>query len=76
MYRTNDAYMNVSGNLTFMFAVMSGVLQGCPLSGSLFVPPQIHIHTYIWQWLVKAQCEQLCWEFTYLLCGGAMEASI
>ena len=26
--------------------------------------------------LVKAQCEQLCWEFNYLLCGVAMGTSI
>ena len=36
MYRPNNAYMNLNGTLTFMFAVLRGVLQGCPLSGWLF----------------------------------------
>ncbi len=37
MYSGNDAYYKCDGELQWLFLVISGVLQGCPLSGSLFV---------------------------------------
>ena len=37
MYRQNDAYACVNGALQWLFSVQQGVLQGCPLSGTLFV---------------------------------------
>ncbi len=37
MYAGNDAYYNYDGQLQWLFLVISGVLQGCPLSGSLFL---------------------------------------
>ena len=37
LYRGNQAYLRTGGFELFLFEVISGVLQGCPLSGSLFV---------------------------------------
>ena len=36
MYENNIALMKIKGNFIKVFDVLSGVLQGCPLSGSLF----------------------------------------
>ena len=41
----NKAYYGSETGIVFMFFVLSGVLQGCPLSGSLFViviDPLVH----------------------------------
>ena len=38
--------MNTPNGIVFMFVILSGVLQGCPLSGSLFVlaiDPLLHM---------------------------------
>jgi len=37
MYDANEAFFECGGDLKWVFCVISGVLQGCPLSGSLFV---------------------------------------
>jgi len=37
LYHTNTAFWNIDGQTRFLFHILSGVLQGCPLSGSLFV---------------------------------------
>jgi len=37
LYANNEAYWPNGGMTTWLFKVVSGVLQGCPLSGSLFV---------------------------------------
>ena len=37
MYTDNEAYVESNGELMWLFSVLAGVLQGCPLSGSLFV---------------------------------------
>ena len=37
LYQLNNAYLGTSKGYEFMFVVVCGVLQGCPLSGSLFV---------------------------------------
>jgi hypothetical protein len=37
LYEANQGYMDCEGEDYWLFEVMSGVLQGCPLSGSLFV---------------------------------------
>ena len=37
MYKNVNAYMAVGGAFEFLFQVLNGVLQGCPLSGSMFV---------------------------------------
>ena len=37
LYRVNKVYMDTRNGVVFMFSVLSGVLQGCPLSGSVFV---------------------------------------
>ena len=37
MYTGNEAYLDCDGTMLWLFCVISGVLQGCPLSGSLFV---------------------------------------
>ena len=37
MYRQNEAFISVGGQLFWLFSIRQGVLQGCPLSGSLFV---------------------------------------
>ena len=37
LYKMNKAYMNTPNGIVFMLFILSGVLQGCPLSGSLFV---------------------------------------
>ena len=37
MYKRNKAYLDSDGVRIWLFEVISGVLQGCPLSGSLFV---------------------------------------
>ena len=36
IYHDNHAYALVNGELIFLFLVTSGVLQGCPLSGTIF----------------------------------------
>ena len=36
MYSEHHAYTRSQGGLVLMFKVFSGVLQGCPLSGTLF----------------------------------------
>ena len=46
LYRMKKAYMNTHKGIIFMSVVLSGVLQGCPLSGSLFViavDPLLHM---------------------------------
>ena len=46
VYKMNKAYMNTPSGIVFMFLILSGVLQGCPLSGSLFViaiDPSLHM---------------------------------
>ena len=53
MYDKNQAYMNLPAGVEWLFTIISGVLQGCPLSGTLFVigiDPLLyafeqHIHT-------------------------------
>ena len=51
LYTDNKGYYTVGGLRNFLFMVTSGVLQGCPLSGSLFVfaidPLLRHFKTYI-----------------------------
>ena len=37
MYADNEAFYECGGDIYWLFCVVSGVLQGCPLSGSLFV---------------------------------------
>ena len=37
LYENNQAYGTIEGQCIWLFAVCGGVLQGCPLSGSLFV---------------------------------------
>ena len=37
LYTNNDVYINVEGVVSSFCPVLSGVLQGCPSSGSLFV---------------------------------------
>ena len=37
LYTGSEAYTNVGGLLRWLFSVKCGVLQGCPVSGSLFV---------------------------------------
>ena len=37
IYQDNKAFVNVKGIAIFIYDICSGVLQGCPLSGSLFV---------------------------------------
>ena len=37
LYSGNKAYCHAGGVLVFLFDILSGVLQGCPLSGTLFV---------------------------------------
>ena len=37
MYKNNNAFANINGIAIFIYDICSGVLQGCPLSGSLFV---------------------------------------
>jgi len=46
MYADNEAYYECGGDIYWLFCVISGVLQGCPLSGSLFVicmDPLLHV---------------------------------
>jgi hypothetical protein len=46
MSQTNIAYTSTPQGMRLLFIVLSGVLQGCPLSGSLFViviDPLLHI---------------------------------
>ena len=37
LYRNNKGYGSAKGVIKFLFLISCGVLQGCPLSGSLFV---------------------------------------
>ena len=37
LYENNRGFSSIGGMQLFIFLVLSGVLQGCPLSGSLFV---------------------------------------
>ena len=37
LYAGNKAFGQSGGFMIFMFMIVSGVLQGCPLSGTLFV---------------------------------------
>ena len=37
LYKGNRGFCNIEGVSKFIFDVLSGVLQGCPLSGTLFV---------------------------------------
>ena len=46
LYEGNEGYSNIGGLITWIFSVGCGVLQGCPLSGSLFViaiDPLLHL---------------------------------
>jgi len=46
LYHKNQAFLGTPDGIVFMFLVLSGVLQGCPLSGSLFViviDPLLHM---------------------------------
>ena len=36
LYHNNVAYIKTESGFTKLFIILSGVLQGCPLSGSLF----------------------------------------
>ena len=36
LYHDGEAYVNTAGTLYFLFSITSGVLQGCPSSGSRF----------------------------------------
>ena len=45
-YKLSRTYMNIQSGPNFKFMVLSGVLQGCPLSGTLFVisvDPSLHL---------------------------------
>ena len=45
MYTDNTAYVDSNGHLLFLYVVLCGVLQGCPLSGFLFniaIDPFLH----------------------------------
>ncbi len=37
LYANNEGYLERGGAMHWLFKVVSGVLQGCPLSGSLFL---------------------------------------
>jgi hypothetical protein len=37
MYQDNKSFVNINGRAVFIYDICIGVLQGCPLSGSLFV---------------------------------------
>ena len=37
LYSTNNTYYLTSSGKTFLFAILSGVLQGCPMSATLFL---------------------------------------
>ena len=37
LYRNNEIYTRIEGRVFHFLALLSGVLQGCPGSGSLFV---------------------------------------
>ena len=37
LYADNHAYADDGGLIIYLFAILSGILQGCPLSGTLFV---------------------------------------
>ena len=37
LYKGNEAYAVSEGLMQHLFPILSGVLQGCPLSGTLFV---------------------------------------
>ena len=37
MYDGNEAFVEIGGQLIWLFSIEQGVLQGCPLSGTLFV---------------------------------------
>jgi len=46
LYHKNQAFLGTPDGIVFMFYILSGVLQGCPLSGSLFViviDPLLHM---------------------------------
>ena len=46
LYKMNRAYMSSPNGIILMFVILFGVLQGCPLSGSLFViaiDPLLHM---------------------------------
>ena len=45
IYHENHAYIQSEGTLTFLFHILSGALQGCPLSGSLFA---IAVDPFLW----------------------------
>ena len=37
LYTNNQVYVNIDGEILWLYEVLAGVLQGCPASGSLFV---------------------------------------
>ena len=37
LYTDNQVYANIDGTVSWLYAVLSGLLQGCPASGSLFL---------------------------------------
>ena len=48
LYKDNRVFCNIGGAAQFMFMILSGVLQGCPFSGTLFViimDPIMHLFT-------------------------------
>ena len=45
IYHGNHAYILSGGTLTFLFHILSGALQGCPLSGSLFA---MAVDPFLW----------------------------
>ena len=51
LYRDGSAYAEEGGTFVFLFKMLSGVLQGCPLSGTLFViaidPLLVMFHRFI-----------------------------
>ena len=50
LYTGNMAYGQAGGILLFLFEILSGVLQGCPLSGTLFV---LVIDPLLWAFKAK-----------------------
>jgi hypothetical protein len=50
LYKGNEAFCITGGVLMHMFSILSGVLQGCPLSGSLFV---LVVDRLLWMFRVQ-----------------------
>ena len=50
LYKGNRAFGECNGLLSFMFEILTGVLQGCPLSGTLFV---LAIDPLLWMFRIQ-----------------------